>query len=129
MADLGGDKIAKSAVARIVAADADPSGPMMGRGSGKRIQIGQIDGDGAKLAFSATGRILVDGKLAGTGPGKGADSVAIYGAARIAADRGGLFADLPMSSAMRVPPALRARSATPVARRASAAVLRSPAGK
>ena len=101
MADLGGDKIAKSAVARIVAADADPSGPMMGRGSGKRIQIGQIDDDGAKLAFSATGRILVNGKLAGTGPGKGADSVAIYGAARIAADRGGLFADLPMSSAMR----------------------------
>jgi hypothetical protein len=81
------------------------SSPGLGRaaassGSAAKIELGSPAG-GPSIAISASGRILVGGKLPSASPGKGADATAIYEAGRLVGEQNGVFAHSPLNDHLR----------------------------
>jgi len=94
-------RVGRPAMKRIFSADANPSEPMIGRGTGKKLNIERPNSDTERWAISASGRFLLNGKLANQEPGRGADGAMTYALAKQCEEQNGVFDKLSLSSAMR----------------------------
>lgn len=94
-------RVGPPAMRRIFDPSANPSGPMIGRGQGRRLEIPQDDSATDRWDISASGRFLINGKLAADEPGRAADGIMTYALAKHCTEQNGLFDKFPHSSAMR----------------------------
>ncbi|MBI2373682.1 MAG: hypothetical protein HYV07_06750 [Deltaproteobacteria bacterium] len=95
----GADAALLGAARRILSRDADPAAEVIGRGQGKRTTLGEQNGD--SIGLSASGRFVLNGKVAGPSPGQGSDALVVYRAAQLSEASGGLFAEAKLTPAMR----------------------------